>query len=141
MQVQLKEDVEKCISSSSASVFVTQSWHFPSVTPFAAIFHGPVISVKRNRILFYEECIICSIAAPLVTVKNLHLKQMITLTFIGTPDSAPLGPPLPCRPFNKNVQNVVDSVGTIGTTRRRLRYQADISCPSTTSALLFSLLQ
>lgn len=72
--------------------------------------------------------------------KSLHLKQMITLTFIGTPDSAPVGPPLPCRPFNKNVHIVVHNIGTIGRTRRRLRYQACITCPSTTSAL-FSLLQ
>lgn len=68
--------------------------------------------------------------------KAPRLKRMITPTFIGTPDSAPLGPPLPCRPFNKNVRDVVGTIGTTRRRRRRLRYQAYyITCPSTTSAL------
>lgn len=49
--------------------------------------------------------------------KTLHLEQIITLTFIVTPDSAPLGLPLPCRPFNKNVYDIVLNIGTMGTTR------------------------
>lgn len=130
MQVWRKEDVEKCISFSFCYVWLALS----QCNSICCYFSRPYYKRKAKRNIVLWRMYYLLHCCPSSHHKTLHLKQMITLTFIETPDSAPLGPPLPCRPFNKNVHNVVHNVGTIGMSRHRPRYQAGITCPSTTSA-------
>lgn len=91
------------------------------------------------RNAFWPElcCSISWLHYQLLAIKPLHLKQMITPTFIGTPDSAPLGAPLPCRPFNKKCAQHCTVYRHSWGDQAPPCYRANRTCPSATSALLF----
>lgn len=67
----------------------------------AGILHAPLLSGKSRGISFYEECIICTFAAPSFHYEILQLEHIIIVTL--TPDSAPLGLALPFIQFNTYV--------------------------------------
>lgn len=107
----------------------------------------------RGRASQYKECNFCTAAAPFIHYEILHLEQMIIAVarylsqillpfqkrlsrlylfeLLVTPDSAPLGPALPCRQVNTHV---VLYWRTGGTSRCSLYYH--VVCPHMTPSLL-----